>query len=103
MQLDPTRGLEYFKYRDVVSSAYFGACDAASRYFALDQCDQCGDLDKRLKSLEEHYDQLVFWRCEEMFDQLPPELVPTTNAELEELMQFLNSLNPLQPIPFKEV
>lgn len=100
MKLDPSKGLEYFKYRDIVMDAYAEACDATSRYFALDQAK---DLDKRLKSLEEHFDQLVFWRVSEVFSELPQELVPASSEELDELLPFLSSLNPLQPIEHKRV
>ena len=102
MQLDSSKGLEYLKYRDLVLQAYYHACDDSSRYFALDQATE-GNLEKRIKSIEDHFDQLVFWRCEEIFDQLPEELIPKTSRELEKLMQFLNSLDPCQPINFKGV
>ena len=98
MLLDATRSLEYLRYRDLVLDAYTSGCNAASSYFELDQVE---DLDKRIKSLEKHYDDLVFWRVEEIFDQLPPELVPSNNDELDELVQFMYTLNPVQPVKFK--
>ena len=98
MLLDATRSLEYLKYRHLVLYSYTRACNAASNYFELDQAE---DLDKRIKSLERHYDDLVFWRVAEIFDQLPPELVPSNNDELGELVQFMHTLNPVQPVKFK--
>ena len=100
MKLDPSKSLEYFKYRDLICCTFADACDAATRYFELDQAK---DLDKRLKSLEDHYDDLIFWRCQEVFDQLPEELVPKTSSELDDLMMFLTTLDPVQPISHKRV
>lgn len=102
MHLDSAKGLEYFKYRDLLTAAYFDACDAATQYFALDRCPSDA-LEQRLDSLEQHYDQLVFWRCQEMFNQLPEELVPTSSQELDELLTFLRDIDPQQPIAFKPV
>lgn len=98
MLLDATRSLEYMQYRDLVLDSYTAGCHAASNYFELDKVE---DLDRRIKSLEKHYDDLVFWRVEEIFDQLAPELVPSNNDELGALVQFMYTLNPVQPVKFK--
>lgn len=84
--------------RDKVLSWYNDAAAAAANYFELDKAE---DIDRRIQSLEQHYDTLVFWRMQEIFDELPDELVPKDSKELDKLISNLGSMDPVQPIKFK--
>lgn len=95
---DTTKTLEYYALRDKFITMYHQAGDDAAGFFALDTAP---DLEKRLDSMAAHYDQLVFWRCEEAFDMLPPELRPSTPGELDDLISYLYSINPIQRIKCK--
>lgn len=100
MLLDETKSIEYLRWQSVILTQYNEACNAAALYFELDKAK---DIDARIKSLEQHYDQLVFWRFIEISDQLPEELRPRDNTELDDLIMFMHSLNPVQPIKFKKI
>ena len=100
MLLDETKSIEYLRWQSAILTQYNEACNAAALYFELDKAK---DIDARIKSLEQHYDQLVFWRFIEISDQLPEELRPRDSTELDDLIMFMHSLNPVQPIKFKKI
>lgn len=99
MHLDHANDLNYIKHRAFISH-YNEACSAAALFFDL---DKAVDLDSRIALMDRHYDDLVMIRCSEYFDQLPPELVPTTTTELQQLIDFLSNVDPLQSIRFKSI